>query len=384
MRWQCEYFPDEQSDDNIWKLPDYSLHYDSSSEYDSNNSSIIDVFKIRNNTPTISSIYNKLLVNKVLNHVVIPASPMPGFDPLWETESDFNEVPMIYDNEEISASPHSDMEADYPSTDSELLSMEDEQPRTESIEIDPDDYDSASFDDAFHDLQHPQDVEWPNDAYRKFMEIVNRYQFSNSASDAVIKFFNKYSNLDVSLLPSTTKSGKEFLDNSTIPHMMFKEIPITMYQGVTYTFYYRSLIKAIKSLLMIDSINQQLWEQEESSLSIGQRLLLIILCLTILLTPIANKSELHFVVHNNIITFIPRISTIIADILEADKFTNVYQPSSMQRPCGLCLILKDDLNNISLTSVSPRTPNNIKQAIENGEAQDYSIHPKPNVFWGIR
>ncbi|RIB28661.1 hypothetical protein C2G38_2157418 [Gigaspora rosea] len=336
--------PDEQSDDNIWELPDYSLHYDSSSEYDSNNSSIIDVTE------------------------VIPASPMPGFDPLWETESDFNEVPMTYDV---------NMEADYPSTDSELLSVEDEQPRTESIEIDPDDYDGASFDDAFHDLQHPQDVEWPNDAYQEFMEIVNRYQFSNSVGDVVIKFFNKYSNFDISPLPSTTKSGKEFLDNSTIPHMMFKEISITTYQGITYTFYYQSLIKAIKSLLMID-------KQEESSLSIGQRLLLIILCLMILLTPIANKPKLHFVVRNNIITFIPRISTIIADMLEADKFTNVYQPSFTQRPCGSCLILKDDLNNISLTSVSSRTPNNMKRAIENEEAQDYSIHPKPNAFWGIR
>ncbi|RIB29648.1 hypothetical protein C2G38_2154688 [Gigaspora rosea] len=76
-----------------------------------------------------------------------------------ETESNFNEVPMIYDNKEILASPHSDMEADYLLTDSEPLSMEDEQSRTESIEIDPDDYDDASFDDAFHDLQHPQDVE---------------------------------------------------------------------------------------------------------------------------------------------------------------------------------------------------------------------------------
>ncbi|RIB00802.1 hypothetical protein C2G38_2232901 [Gigaspora rosea] len=75
MRWQCEYcdrqftksnalaqhiskslpylqnttnqsVPDEQSDDNSWELPDYSHHYDLSSEYDSNNSSIIDVFKI--------------------------------------------------------------------------------------------------------------------------------------------------------------------------------------------------------------------------------------------------------------------------------------------------------------------------------------------------
>src|ERR1700752_2768485 len=116
---------------------------------------------------------------------------------------------------------------------------------------------------------------------------------SNSVGNAFIKFFNKHSNLEVSLLPPTTKSEKEFLDNSTIPHMIFKEIPIITFQDVNYTFYYRSLIKTIKSLLMIDSINQQLvikfdkkseirnnvechiyekqynclwWEQEESSL----------------------------------------------------------------------------------------------------------------------
>jgi hypothetical protein len=172
------------------------------------------------------------------------------------------------------------------------------------IEIDPEDYKGASPDDAIHDLLHPYEVNWPNDAYREFMEIISKHQLSNSVGDAFIKFFNKHSNLDVSPLPPTTKFGKEFLDNSTIPHMTFKEIPIITFQGVNYTFYYRSLIKTIKSLLMIDSINQQLvlkfvnkreirnnvecrifeeqynclwWEREESSLLPGQRLLSIIL-----------------------------------------------------------------------------------------------------------
>ena len=172
------------------------------------------------------------------------------------------------------------------------------------IEIDLEDYKGASPDDAIHNLLHPHEVDWPNDAYREFMEIISKHQLSNSVGDAFIKFFNKHSNLDVSPLPPTTKFGKEFLDNSTIPHMMFKEIPIITFQGVKYTFYYRSLIKTIKSLLMIDSINQQLvlkfvnkreirnnvecrifeeqynclwWEREESSLLLGQRLLSIIL-----------------------------------------------------------------------------------------------------------
>jgi len=62
--------------------------------------------------------------------------------------------------------------------------------------------------------------------------------------------------LDTSPLPPSTKTGKEFLDESTPPYMMFKEIPIKKFENVEYIFYYRSLIKAIKSLIIIDSINQ--------------------------------------------------------------------------------------------------------------------------------
>jgi hypothetical protein len=40
--------------------------------------------------------------------------------------------------------------------------------------VESEDYKGASFDDAFHDLYHHQTMEWPNDAYREFMEIVNR------------------------------------------------------------------------------------------------------------------------------------------------------------------------------------------------------------------
>jgi hypothetical protein len=285
--------------------------------------------------------------------------------------------------------------------------------------------------------------------------------------------------LDILPLPSSTKAGKKFLDNTTIPHMMFKEISISTFQDVEYTFYYRSLIKTIKSLLMIDSINQSLvlqyddkkevnnnvehrifeeqynsnwWKREESTLLVRQRLLSLILysdattldhmgkssghpiflslgnipnhqrnkpeskalvgflpimkakdsktrdsddfrkmqrvlfhkCMSILLKPIVNEPELHFVIRGNIITFIPRISFIISDMLEANKFANVYQSSSARRPCGKCLVLNDDLNNTNLTDIIPRTPTTMKQAIDSDDNHCYSIHPEKNAFWDIR
>jgi hypothetical protein len=396
---------------------------------------------------------------------------------------------------ERSASPveHSFMEAELHQMDnmtqddasqntsnvSDIEDHEDISFATESYEIGLEDYEGASFDEAFQDLYHPRTVEWPNDAYREFMEIINKYQLSNSAGDAFITFFNKFSNLDISPLPPSTKAGKEFLDDTIVPYMMFKEVPVKTFQNVEYVFYYRSLIKTIKSLLMIDSINQSLvlqyedkkevrngvecrifgeqyhsnwWKREESDLLLGQYLLSLILysdattldhmgkssghpmflslgnipnhqrnkpeskaligylpilkamdsktknsekfrmaqrevfqkCLSTLLEPIVEGPELHFVVRGDIITFIPRISIIIADMVEADKFTNVYQPSCSRRPCAKCLVSRDDLNNTNLTEIIPRTPDAMKQAINSGEDKDYSIHSEKNAFWEIR
>jgi hypothetical protein len=187
------------------------------------------------------------------------------------------------------------MEIESVTTDNNFMDYELSQEA--SADVDPEDYEGASFDDAFHDLEHIQTIEWPNDAYQEFMGIINKYQLSNSAGDAIINFFNKFSNLDVSPLPSSTKIGKEFLDNSTASYAMFKEIPVKTFQNITYTFYYQSLIKAIKSLISIDSINQSLvfrykekyetinsfthqvfeeqyncnwWKYEESNLLVGQ------------------------------------------------------------------------------------------------------------------
>ncbi|RIB23233.1 hypothetical protein C2G38_2171869 [Gigaspora rosea] len=227
---------------------------------------------------------------------------------------------------------------------SDIEDYEDISFATESYEIGLEDYEEASFDETFQDLYHPQTVGWPNDAYRKFIEIINKYWLSNSAGDAFITFFNKFSNLDISPLLPSTKAEKKFLDDTIVPYMMFKEVPVKTFQNVEYIFYYRSLIKTIKSLLMINSINQSLVLQYEDKKE-----------------PIVEGPKLHFVMRGNIITFIPRISIIIADMVEADKFTNIYQPSCSRWPCAKCLVSRDDLNNTNLIEIIPRTPDAMKR-----------------------
>src|SRR5947209_20149722 len=99
----------------------------------------------------------------------------------------------------------------------------------------------------------------------------------------------------------------------------------------------------------------------------------------ILLRLILKKPEFHFLVHREVITFVLRISVILADMAEADKLTNVYQPSLLKRLCASCLVFKDDLNNMDLVETLLRTLYNIKKVIENDKAHNNSLHPESNI-----
>src|SRR5260363_446055 len=95
------------------------------------------------------------------------------------------------------------METEHLSADSESSFI--------SIKIDPEDYKGASPDDAIHNLLYPHEVNWPNDAYHEFMEIISKHQLSNSVGDAFIKFFNKHSNLNISPLPPTNDAARNYI-----------------------------------------------------------------------------------------------------------------------------------------------------------------------------
>jgi hypothetical protein len=104
------------------------------------------------------------------------------------------------------------------------------------LSIDSEDFCGTTLDDAIKDIMHPLNTEWPNDIYRKFMEIVMEYQLSNSCGDRIIKLINNSRNsTDENSLPKSTKQGRKFLDANEFPYMKFKTIPITNFQDVNYT-----------------------------------------------------------------------------------------------------------------------------------------------------
>ena len=46
-------------------------------------------------------------------------------------------------------------------------------------------------------------VNYSNEAYEDFMTLVTKHRLSNATGNAIIRFFNKHTNLDKSLLPKS-------------------------------------------------------------------------------------------------------------------------------------------------------------------------------------
>ncbi|RIB00734.1 hypothetical protein C2G38_2233186 [Gigaspora rosea] len=169
-----------------------------------------------------------------------------------------------------------DLPEDYPNYDSSEYGSEYMERSASSVE-------HFFMEEELHqmdnDLYHPRTVKYPNDAYREFMKIINKYQLSNSASDAFITFFNKFSNLDISPLPPSTNAGKEFLDDTNVSYMMFKEVLVKTFQNIEYNLW--------------KQYHSNWWKREESDLLLGQHLLSLILYSNVITLDHMEKSSGH-------------------------------------------------------------------------------------------
>ena len=107
-------------------------------------------------------------------------------------------------------------------------------------------------------------------------------------------------------------------------------------------------------------------------------------CLRILLSPILNQNDMHFVINHEVHVFTLKISVILADMAEARTFTATYLPSTSKHPCFHCLINNSDLNNMSLSNVVLRTLQQMQEAIDMNQAQEFSVHEEFNYFWKFK
>ena len=92
-------------------------------------------------------------------------------------------------------------------------------------------------------------MNWLNNAYHDFMELMVENNISNKNSDKIIKFFNKHSNLENFPLPKSAKNNKDYINQINSPSVTFKEKVVITYEEVDFKLYYRPIFRAIQALL---------------------------------------------------------------------------------------------------------------------------------------
>lgn len=78
----------------------------------------------------------------------------------------------------------------------------------------------------------------------------------------------------------------------------------------------------------------------------------------------------------------PFISQFIGDMPESAALCLTFNSARSSYPCHQCLIGYNDLNKLlPIDDIVIRTPENMKDAIVQGIAKDYSLHITKNIFW---
>lgn len=96
---------------------------------------------------------------------------------------------------------------------------------------------------------------FPNDAYSDLMTLIIQNNLNNKAGNAIIRFFNKHSNLPTSPLPKNIEQGRKLMDKMKLINLLNKEKVILKYNNKDYIIYYRPIINCIKNILSINDIH---------------------------------------------------------------------------------------------------------------------------------
>jgi len=141
----------------------------------------------------------------------------------------------------------------------EVINMEefDNSQESNNILVESDNVEESDNVDNVDNIEKSDNAnEFPNEAYADLMTLVTDYKLSNRAGNAIIKFFNKHSNVPQSPLPINIEKGRKFMNNMKFPNLTFKKICIASHNHKEYFLHYQDLIHCIKNILAIPDITQ--------------------------------------------------------------------------------------------------------------------------------
>ena len=90
------------------------------------------------------------------------------------------------------------------------------------------------------------------------MTLIIQHNLNNKAGNAIIRFFNKHSNLSTSPLPKNIEQGRKLMDKMKLNNLLNKEKVILKYNNKDYILYYRPIINCIKNILSINDIHNNI------------------------------------------------------------------------------------------------------------------------------
>ena len=90
------------------------------------------------------------------------------------------------------------------------------------------------------------------------MELIVKHDLNNKAGDAIIKFFNKHSNLSVSPLPKNIKAGQKYMNKISNEQSPYYKHLILNHNNIEYFVYYRPIKNCIQKLLLNPKLSDQL------------------------------------------------------------------------------------------------------------------------------
>jgi hypothetical protein len=107
-------------------------------------------------------------------------------------------------------------------------------------------------------------------------------------------------------------------------------------------------------------------------------------CFDVITQPILDKSNSGFYIKTNNQRFwaFPFLSNFIGDLPEDAALTLTFNSSRSKRPCHICVITVDQLNNPNLLpdEIKLCTPINMQYIKKNNLGQEYSIYEMDNIF----
>src|SRR6266498_2006633 len=106
------------------------------------------------------------------------------------------------------------------------------------------------------ELESEINANYPNKAYGDLMSLVTKYKLSNVTGNAIIKFFNKYTNLIKLPFPKSVEQGRKYMDNMNLPSLKYTKTCVINYNNNKYYLYYQPLLNCIKNILSIPNISQ--------------------------------------------------------------------------------------------------------------------------------